>query len=120
MRRTKFDLYVSQLVVQEAGSGDPTAAQERLQVLDEMPLLELTENAVTVAERLVQAGALPPNAVEDALHIAVAVLNGMDYLLTWNFKHLANATMRYRIEQVCRQMGYEPPIICTPPELLEE
>lgn len=120
VRRTEFDLYVSQLVVQEAGSGDPTAAQERLQVLDEMPLLELTEDAVTVAEKLVQEGALPPNAVEDALHIAVAVLNGMDYLLTWNFKHLANATMRYKIEQVCRQMGYEPPIICTPQELLEE
>ena len=120
VRRTEFDLYVSQIVVQEAGSGDPTAAQQRLQVLDEILLLELTEDAVTVAEKLVQDKALPPNAVEDALHIAVAALNGMDYLLTWNFKHLANATMRYKIEQGCRQMGYEPPIICTPQELLEE
>ena len=120
VRRTEFELYVSQMVVQEASSGDPTAAQQRLQVLDETPLLELTEDAVTFAEKLVQDGALPSNAVEDALHIAVAALNGMDYLLTWNFKHLANATMRYRIEQVCRQMGYEPPIICTPQELLEE
>lgn len=120
VRRSEFDLYVSQMVVQEASVGDPTAAEQRLQVLDETPLLELTEEAVTFAEKLVQEGALPPNAVEDALHIAVAALNGMDYLLTWNFKHLANATMRYRIEQVCRQMGYEPPIICTPQELLEE
>ena len=120
VRRVEFDLYVSQLVIQEASSGDPTAAQERLQVLDETPLLELVEEVVTIAEKLIQEGALPPNAVEDALHIAVAALHGMDYLLTWNFKHLANATMRYRIEQVCRQMGYEPPIICTPQELLEE
>ena len=120
VRRSEFDLYVSQMVVQEAGAGDPTAAEQRLQVLDETPLLELTEEAITFAEKLVQDGALPQNAVEDALHIAVAALNGMDYLLTWNFKHLANATMRYRIEQVCRQMGYEPPIICTPQELLEE
>ena len=120
VRQPEFELYVSQMVIHEASSGDPTAAQQRLQVLDETPLLELTEDAVTFAEILVQDGALPPNAVEDALHIAVAALNGMDYLLTWNFKHLANATMRYRIEQVCRQRGYEPPIICTPQELLEE
>ena len=120
VRRTEFDLYISQMVVQEASAGDPVAAQERLQVLDETPLLELTEDAATFAEQLIQQGALPPKAVEDALHIAVAALNGMDYLLTWNFKHIANATMRYRIEQLCRQMGYEPPIICTPQELLEE
>jgi hypothetical protein len=119
-RRAVFDLYVSQMVVQEASAGDPTAAQERLQVLDEIPLLKLNEEAVTFAEKLVQDGPLPPNAVEDALHIAIATLNGMDYLLTWNFKHLANATMRYKIEQVCRQLGYEPPIMCTPQELLEE
>jgi predicted nucleic acid-binding protein len=120
VRRTEFDLYVSQMVVQEASAGDPTAARERLQVLEETPLLELSEEAVTIAEKLIQNGALPPHAVEDALHIAVAALNGMDYLLTWNFKHLANATMRYRIEQECRQTGYAPPIICTPQELLEE
>jgi hypothetical protein len=82
--------------------------------------LELNEEALTFAEQLVQDGPISPNAVEAALHIAVAVLNGMDYLLTWNFKHLANATIRYKIEQMCRQKGYEPPIICTPQELLEE
>jgi len=119
-RQAGFDLYISQMVVQEAGAGDPIAAQQRLQVLEEIPLLELNEEALTFAEYLVQEGPIPPNAVEDALHIAVAALNGMDYLLTWNFKHLANATMRYKIEQMCRQKGYEPPIICTPQELLEE
>ena len=63
---------------------------------------------------------MPQKAVEDALHVAVATLNGMDYLLTWNFKHIANAIMRYKIERVCRLAGYEPSIICTPQELLEE
>ena len=67
VRRTEFELYISQLVVQEASSGDPTAAQQRLQVLDETPLLELTEDAVTFAEKLLQDGALPPNAVDDVL-----------------------------------------------------
>lgn len=120
VRRAGFELFVSQLVLQEAGAGDPAAAQQRLEVLKEMPLLELSEEALSLAETLGQDGPLPQEAVEDALHIAVATLNGMDYLLTWNFKHLANATMRYKIEQVCRQAGYEPPIICTPQELLEE
>ena len=115
-----FRVIISQLVVQEAGAGDPDAAQQRLEVLEEMPLLELNEEALSFAEKLVQDGPLPHNAVEDALHIAVATLKGMDYLLTWNFKHLANATMRYKIEKACRQSGYEPPIICTPQELLEE
>lgn len=120
VRRIGFELYVSQLVIQEAGAGDPNAAQQRLAIIAEMPLLELDEEALFFAERLVQDGPLPQQAVEDALHIAVATLNGIDYLLTWNFKHLANATIRYKIEQICRQLGYEPPIICTPQELMEE
>ena len=72
------------------------------------------------AEKLVQEGPIPRKAVEDALHIAVATLNGIDYLLTWNFKHIANAAMRYKIERISRLTGCEPPIICTPQELLGE
>jgi predicted nucleic acid-binding protein len=120
VRRRDFDVYISQLVVQEAAAGDANASQQRLQAIADIPLLKLSEEAVTFAERLVKEGPIPQQAVEDALHIAVATLNGMDYLLTWNFKHIANATMRYKIERICRLAGYEPPIICTPPELLEE
>jgi predicted nucleic acid-binding protein len=120
IRRAGFDLYISQLVIQEASAGDETMAELRLQVIEDIPLLELSEEAVTFAKRLVKDGPLPQKAVEDALHIAVATLNGMDYLLTWNFRHIANATMRYKIERVCRSEGYEPPVICTPQELLEE
>jgi predicted nucleic acid-binding protein len=120
LRRGDFELYVSELVIQEAGAGDKIAAEQRLQVLEDIPELQLSEMVLTLAERLIQDGALPQNAVADALHIAIATLNGVDYLLTWNFKHLANATMRYKIEGVCRLLGFEPPVICTPQELLEE
>jgi hypothetical protein len=120
VRRQDFDLFISQLVIQEASAGDEGAAQRRLQVVADIPLLTLSEEVVSFAQRIVREGPMPQGAVEDTLHIAVATLNGMDFLLTWNFRHIANATMRYKIERVCRLAGYEPPIICTPQELLEE
>jgi hypothetical protein len=95
-------------------------AQRRLAALDEATLLEITEEAVALADQLISRGPLPRKAAEDALHIAVAVVNGLDYLLTWNCKHIANAKMRDKIEEVCRLQGYEPIIICTPEELLED
>jgi hypothetical protein len=120
VRRKDFDLFISQLVIQEASAGDEGAAQRRLQMVADIPLLTLSEEAVSFADRLVKEGPMPQEAVEDTLHIAVATLNGMDFLLTWNFRHIANATMRYKIERVCRLAGFEPPIICTPQELVEE
>ncbi|MGE0825253.1 MAG: type II toxin-antitoxin system VapC family toxin [Candidatus Binatia bacterium] len=115
----RFDLVASQLVVREASAGDSRAAQERLERLETMTLLEITEEAVTLAQGLLTSGAVPEKAAEDALHLAIAVANGVEYLLTWNCKHLANATLRTKIEDVCRSAGYEPVIICTPEELLE-
>ena len=117
--RERFDLVASQLVVREASAGDSRAAQERLDRLAALTLLEVTEEAVTLAQELLTTGAVPEKAAEDALHLAIAVTNGVEYLLTWNCKHLANATMRTKIEDVCRAAGYEPVIICTPEELLE-
>jgi hypothetical protein len=84
-----------------------------------MELLAVTEEALTLAQALVETGPMPPKAAEDALHIAIAVTSGVEYLLTWNCTHLANATMRREIERICRARGYEPVIICTPEELLE-
>ena len=117
--RKRFDVVASQLVVREASAGDSRAAQERLAKLATLTLLEVTEEAVLLAQELVSTGAVPEKAAEDALHLAIAVTNGVEYLLTWNCKHLANATMRTKIEDVCRSAGYEPVIICTPEELLE-
>lgn len=119
-RRQLFELYASQLVVRESQAGDTEMAQRRLLALEEAQLLEVTEEALTLAEQLVNQGPLPRKAAEDAVHIAVAVVNGMDYLTTWNCKHIANARMRDRIDQVCRALGYEPVTICTPEELLED
>lgn len=113
-----FDLYSSQAVVREASGGDPDAAAQRTKVLEGMPVLELTPEARDLAEQLLEQAALPRKAAVDALHIAIAVVSGMDYMLTWNCTHIANATMRGRIESICRSNGYEPPIICTPEELM--
>lgn len=87
--------------------------------MKEIPLLAATELALVLARSLVGAGAVPEEAAEDALHIAIAVANGVDYLLTWNCRHLANAAMRQRIENVCEAQGYRPVVICTPEELME-
>ncbi len=116
--RDQFDLYISALVLQETGAGDPSAAQKRLEHLNDIPELNLTEEVERFAEVLIQKVPLPEKARIDALHIAVATLSGMDYLLTWNCAHIANAILRPKIEAICREFGYEPPTICTPPELM--
>jgi predicted nucleic acid-binding protein len=118
--RTDFELVASQLVVQEASAGDPEAAAARLRLLDGVELLAATDAALSLARELIEQRTVPRKAAEDALHIAIAVTNGVDYLLTWNYKHLANARMRTGIERVCRQQGFEPSIICSPEALLEE
>lgn len=118
-QRENYELCVSQLVLQEAGDGDPQAAQERLAELSSMTVLEITETALALAEELVKVGALPTKAENDALHIAVAASHQVPYLLTWNCRHIANATMRAQIEAVCASKGFKAPIICTPEEMME-
>jgi hypothetical protein len=118
-RRTSYDLCVSQLVLDEAGAGDPQAVEERLVVLRPMLVLETTAEALELAKELLQAEALPAKAASDALHIAVAASQAVPFLLTWNCCHLANAVMRPVIEAVCKTKGFNAPIICTPEELLE-
>lgn len=118
--RDRFGVYVSDLVVKEVTAGDPEAAVQRIQSLAGIPVLELTAEAQRLGTELVKRAALPAKAAIDALHISIAAVHGIDYLLTWNCKHIANATMRSKIELVCRTLRIEPPIICTPMELLEE
>jgi hypothetical protein len=118
--RARFDLYISQIVLREASGGDAEAARLRLEALTGIPVLTLSPAASILAQQLVTQGPLPEQATVDALHIAIAVVNGMDYLLTWNCTHIANAALRHRIEAICRTSGYEPPVLCTPEELMEE
>ena len=115
----RFDLVASQLVLREAGAGDAEAAKDRLAALDSVTLLDATNEAAELAEELLASGAVPAKAAEDAGHIAIAVTNGVDYLVTWNCRHRANAAMRSQIERICRDAGCEPTIICTPNELME-
>jgi hypothetical protein len=117
-RRSLFDLYVSQLVLREAESGDPDAAERRLTAISGIPLLEISEEATELARGLVERGPIPKKAAADSLHIAIATVNGLEYLLTWNMAHIANAELRPRIERVCRASGYEPPVLCTPEQLM--
>ena len=117
--RHLFDLYLSAFVIQEVSFGDPDAVKRRLLALSDIPEIEITEEIAIFAENLICKVPLPHKAKIDALHIAVATVGGMDYLLTWNCRHIANAVFRPKIESVCRELGYEPPTICTPQELLE-
>jgi len=118
--RGEFDLHISPLVLEEARMGNRALAMRRMRALRGIPLLAVTAEAVGLAGLLVRPGPIPERAEVDALHIATAAVHGIDYLLTWNCRHIANALMRSRIEALCRSAGFEPPIMCTPEELAEE
>lgn len=119
-RRRDFALYISQFVIQEASAGDEKAAKKRLSKLKPIPILELKEPVFNLAEMLLVEKAIPENAKEDALHVAIAAYHGMDYLLTWNYKHIANAEMRSKIIDIIQFNDFECPVICMPEELMGE
>src|SRR6266478_9344 len=113
-RRPGFDIYISQFVLDEAAAGDAEAARERLAALQDIPILDLSQDVVDLAEALKLALALPEKAVTDAAHIAMAAVHGMHFLLTWNCTHIANAEMFVAIEKACAERGFACPVICTP------
>jgi predicted nucleic acid-binding protein len=115
--RDEYELFTSQLVIDECGAGDAQAATARLLVLDSVSVLDQIPEITVLAKSLVTGVPLPQKATADSFHIATAAIHGLDYLLTWNCTHIANATMRPLIEKVCRAAGVEPPLICTPEEL---
>jgi len=119
-RSSEFELLVSELVHEEAAKGDQDAADKRLQAIDSLSILQINDPAINLAEQLVQKGPIPEKSGADAIHIAVSAVNGVDYLLTWNCKHLANATLRHQLEICVENAGYACPVICTPEELMEE
>jgi len=119
-RRIEFECYVSQVVIDEASVGDATEVQKRLAAIGDLSVLEVTEEAESLTQAILSSGVLPPRAVRDAAHIAVAAVHDIDYLLTWNCKHLANAQITRRIALVCERLGQRMPIICTPEELMGE
>ncbi len=116
--RSSFELFVSQAVVAECSAGDRAAADERLVYVDGIPILEIDDDARLLAKTLLANVPLPPKADVDALHIAIAALGGIDYLLTWNCKHIANPSLRRIIDNVLVVADVIPPVICTPQELI--
>lgn len=117
-RRSAFDCFVSQVVIDEASLGDPAEVQKRLGIISGLSALDVTEDAESLTRNIMAAGILPPHAFPDAAHVAVSAVHTVDFLLTWNCKHLANAQIARRIAAVCDRFGYKMPTICTPEELM--
>jgi hypothetical protein len=107
-------------VLAEARRGDPAAANRRLVAAEGIEILNATQEAESLASALLRAAAMPAKAAIDAVHVALATVHGIDYLLTWNCTHIANAVTRPLIEAVCRGSGFQPPVICTPEELVAQ
>jgi hypothetical protein len=119
-QRLRFEIFTSRLVLDEARKGHPQAAQRRLDVLQTLAHLSMPDPVTDLAMALLTEGALPEKATDDALHVAVSAYHGVDYLLTWNCRHIANAEVADAIIEVCREKGYDAPKICTPEQLLGE
>lgn len=119
-RRSRFDLYLSHLVIRESSEGDEKEVKKRLDTVKDIPLLELRVEAQNLGRMFLINKVLPKKAADDALHISVATIYGIDYLLTWNCKHMANAEIQKRLAKICLEQGYELPTICTPYELMGE
>lgn len=117
-QRQKYDLCISEIVLDEAAAGDADAAQRRRPFLQDLPLLDLTEAVDGIAKAIMASGLLPPKATRDAIHIAVSSVHGVDILLTWNCRHIANAAIMRELGTIVAGCGYEMPILCTPEELL--
>ena len=115
----RFELVVSALVFEVAGDGGPQAARDRLAVLEPLTALDASDESIALARALTRMHALPAGAAQDAAHIAVAVVNGVEYPATWHLRHIANPVAAYKIEQVRRDAAYEPAKICTPSQLME-
>lgn len=115
--RHRFDLRISALIEEEISRGDSLAAQRRLQLIKDIPSLSISDEAVNLAKLLLSQGVVPKGSEEDALHISVASAQGVEYLLTWNFKHINNAEMKSGIFRVVESCGYACPQICSPEEL---
>ncbi len=117
-QRSRFDLFVSEIVIEEAGRGDDIAVTRRMNALVGIPLLSINDEVLALSEAFVQAGALPQKALGDSIHIALSAVHGIDYLLTWNYRHIDNAETKPIIREVCLANIYDYPEICTPQELM--
>ncbi len=118
LRRSDFELFASQLVLDEAGRGDAGAAKRRQTILARIAILPVTQEVEELLAAIGSTGLIPPNASDDAVHIAVATAARMHFLLTWNCRHINNREILPEIERACAGLGYTCPVVCTPLELM--
>ena len=117
-RQNDFDIFISQFVIDEASLGDPDLSGKRIKIIQDLDQLEITKDVQFLATELVLSNTIPKNAATDAAHIAIASVHSMDYMLTWNCTHIANAEIYKKVQRVCDNNGFLCPIICTPEELM--
>lgn len=120
LQRLTFDLYVSELVIREATRGDTAAASRRMAAIEDIPSLHISNEVIEFSNELIESAALPTRAADDAIHVAVAAVHGVEFLLTWNCRHIDNAIAKVAIRRMCAKFGYSCPEICTPSELMGE
>jgi hypothetical protein len=119
-QRPFFDCFISAVVLEEIQRGDPRMVAKRLETIAGVPVLEISDATAELIRELVATGLFPPKAARDAAHVAVATTGGVDYLLTWNCRHIANAKIETRLRAICEKAGWRLPALCTPEELLGE
>ena len=115
--RSRYEVFVSILVMEEISAGNPEAVARRLSAVAEMSSLGISREAYVLADALLSTKAVPQNSQRDALHIAIAATQGMDFLLTWNFRHINNAETRRLIAKTTSARGFVCPVLCSPEEL---
>lgn len=118
--REEYDVYISQLVFEECSQGNTDYSEKRINLLKEFPVLSLNDDVVSLAEKIIARKVIPAKAADDATHIAVACVYEIDFLLTWNFKHIANAHIIKQLREIVEREGYLFPVIATPEELIGE
>lgn len=118
IRKGDFDIYISQFVLDEVSAGDPEASKKRLNAIDEFEQLDITDDVTNLAAAIIASGVIPKKSPTDAAHISIAAIHDMQFLMTWNCAHIANAEISSAIEDICKAQGFECPVICTPEELM--
>ena len=119
LRREQHELFTSQVVLDEIAGGEAEMARQRLELMSHVALLDLTEDANALTKDILRSAVLPSHADRDAAHISLATVHEMDFLLSWNCRHIANARIQARLRRLADAAGFTLPVICTPEELLE-
>jgi hypothetical protein len=118
LKREAHELFTSQVVLDEIALGDPASARLRLDAMASIDELRVTDEALALTVRILSSGLLPASADRDASHIAISSVYEMDVLLTWNCRHIANASIQGRLRQLVQAAGYTLPQLCTPVEMM--